>query len=165
MAVITRTVAVGVFPTREQAQQAISELKRAGFSEDDIGVATRDAENGDLAEHHGESLAGEGAVAGAAAGASLGALWGLGIVSGFLPAIGPAIMGGTLGALVASAAAGAAAAGLGGALVGMGVPEEEAGFYEGEFHSGRVVVTVRARNRYDEAHRILQVNGSHDLTR
>src|SRR5262245_44165592 len=114
MAVTTRTIAVGVFPTREQAQQAITQLKRAGFSEADIGVATRDADNDDLRTPGGDSLAGEGAVAGAAAGAGVGALWGLGIVSGILPAIGPAIMGGTLGALLSSAAAGAAAVGLGG---------------------------------------------------
>ena len=164
MAVTTRTTAVGVFPTREQAQQAIAELKRAGFREDDIGVAARGVDGDELVSESGDSLAGEGAIAGAAAGAGIGALWGVGIAFGLLPAIGPAVAGGLLGTILSSTAAGAAAAGLAGALIGLGVPEDEAGFYEGEFHSGRTIVTVRAHERYDEANRILANNGSYDVS-
>jgi len=46
-----------------------------------------------------------------------------------------------------------------GALVGLGIPEDEAHYYQGEFESGRTIVTVKAEARYDEAWRILH---SHD---
>jgi uncharacterized protein (TIGR02271 family) len=79
-----------------------------------------------------------------------------------LPAIGPAIAGGTLAAILASAATGAAAAGLAGALIGLGIPKEEAEYYEGELRAGRTIVTVQAGDRYDEAASILRRYDSYD---
>jgi uncharacterized protein (TIGR02271 family) len=90
-------------------------------------------------------------------------LWGLGILAGVLPAIGPAIAGGTLAAILSSAAAGAATAGVAGALIGAGIPEEEANYYESEFRAGRVLVTVRADGRFNEAQTFLQQNGGYDM--
>jgi len=84
-------------------------------------------------------------------------------MAGLLPAIGPVIAGGTLAAILASAATGAAAAGLAGALIGLGIPEEEADYYEGEVGSGRTVVTVKAGDRYDEARQVLQRYRGHDF--
>jgi len=101
---------------------------------------------------------------GVAAGAGVGALWGMGILAGILPAIGPAIAGGTLAALLSSAAAGAAAAGVTGALIGMGIPKEEAEFYESELKSGRTIVTVNADGRRNEAQAILQRFGGYDIS-
>jgi hypothetical protein len=159
-----RTTAVGVFHDREQAQAAVAELQRLGFSEEEIGVAYRGHEEvaGTSSEGRGTHAA-EGAGVGAAAGAGVGALWGLGIVAGALPAIGPAIAGGTLAAILSSAAAGAAAAGLAGALVGAGIPEDEAEYYEEEFKAGRFVVTVRAERRYNEASDVLRRHGGYDM--
>jgi len=154
---------VGVFADRRQARSATRALRDAGFTEEQIGVAsskrgdgTGDADAGD------ESYAGEGAMAGAAAGAGIGALWGLGLLAGILPAIGPAIAGGTLGVLLSSAAAGAAAAGLAGALVSMGVPEDEAEYYEDEMKAGRTIVTVDAGGRREEALQIVRRFGGYD---
>ena len=160
----THTTAVGVFEDRQHAQQAVNELRRAGFREDQIGVAVRDGQSVEGAKDvHGKgSKAAVGAATGVAAGAGIGALWGIGIIAGLLPAIGPAIAGGTLATILSSAAAGAAAAGLAGALIGLGIPEEEAKYYESEFQSGRTIVTVRAEDRYDEAVRILQRYHGHD---
>jgi hypothetical protein len=67
------------------------------------------------------------------------------------------------GAAAAGALAGAAAGGLLGALAGLGIPEEEARYYEGEFKSGRTLVTVKAGDRYDEAWRILERFGAYDV--
>jgi len=61
-----------------------------------------------------------------------------------------------------NAASGAAIAGLAGALIGLGIPEEEAHYYEGEFKAGRTLVTVRAPGRYEEAHDILRRFGAYD---
>jgi len=166
MTTVKRAVAVGVFEDRQQAQRAVDELRRIGFRDDQIGVAARNGETIRGASNVREtgSKAEEGAVAGALTGAAVGGLWGIGIAAGLLPAIGPVIAGGTLAAILASAATGAAVATIVGALVGMGIPEEEAKYYESEFKSGRVIVTVRADNRYDEAMTILRRFNAYDIT-
>jgi len=105
---------------------------------------------------------GEGAVTGALVGAGVGGLVGLGILAGAIPAIGPALAGGTLAVVLANAAGGAAIAGVLGALVGLDVPEADARYYEGEFKVGKAVVTVKADERYDEAHAILHRCGASD---
>jgi len=76
----------------------------------------------------------------------------------------PAIAGGTLGVILSNAAAGAAAAGLTGALIGYGIPEEEAQYYHGEFEAGRTIVTVQAGNRYDEASTLMRRHGAYDMS-
>lgn len=153
---------VGVFTDSSKAQEAIRELRNAGFSEDQIGVIGRDISRSEGGEDTTDSYATEGAATGLAAGAGIGALWGLGILAGVMPVIGPAIAGGALAAILSSAAAGAAAAGLGGALVGMGIPKDEAEYYESEFQAGRTIVTVTAPGRETEARTILQRFGAHD---
>ncbi|MCA1644502.1 MAG: YsnF/AvaK domain-containing protein, partial [Chloroflexi bacterium] len=50
-----------------------------------------------------------------------------------------------------------------GALVGMGVPKDEAEYYESEVKSGRTLVAVRADGRYDEAQRLLRQHGAYDI--
>jgi hypothetical protein len=158
-----RMTAVGVFNNHGDAQRAVNELRRSGFSEAEIGVASRNGEPTKGATVTGDkaSKAATGATAGAATGAGVGALWGLGIAAGILPAIGPVIAGGTLAAILASAATGAAAAGLAGALVGLGIPEEEAAHYESEFQAGRTIVTVKApANRYAQASEIMNRCGA-----
>ncbi len=159
-----RTV-VGVFPDRSQAQQAVAELKRVGFTDDQIGVVGRDGVQTRSAggDDSGHSKAAEGAATGVAAGAGIGALWALGIAAGMLPAIGPVIAGGIFASILASAAGGAAVAGLVGALIGLGIPEEEARHYEGEVKSGRTLVTVKADGRYDEVRTLLQRFGGYDM--
>jgi hypothetical protein len=157
---------VGVFEDRGLAQHAVIALKRAGFRDDQIGVAGRGHEAFRSGDHEtSASYAGEGAVTGLAAGAGIGALWGLGIMAGVLPAIGPAIAGGTLAAILSSAAAGAAAAGLAGSLVGMGIPHEDAEYYESEFQAGRTILTVHAAGREEEAAGLMRQFGGYDSAR
>ena len=157
---------VGVFDDRQTAIRVLHALKRAGFSEDEIGVAgggdhSDEFETDDRSSD--DSYAGEAAFTGAVAGAGAGALWGLGILAGMLPAVGPAIAGGTLAALLSSAAAGAAAAGLTGALIGMGLSKDEAEFYESEIQAGRTIVTIQARGRRQEALNLVREHGGYDM--
>jgi uncharacterized protein (TIGR02271 family) len=162
-----QSTVVGVFEDRPQADAAVSELRKAGFREDQIGVASRQAEGeGEAAT----TTTGEqgtkwetGAITGALAGAGLGGLVGLGIMAGVIPVIGPVIAGGTLAVILANAAGGAAIGGLLGALTGAGIPEEEARYYQGEFEAGRTLVTVTADGRYDEAVAILRRHGAYDM--
>jgi hypothetical protein len=162
-----RTTAIAIFDDRAHAQRAIEQLKLAGFTEREIGVTARDTADADVdvdvADGGKKTHAKEGAIAGVAAGASVGALWGLGILAGVLPGIGTAIAGGTLAAILSSAAAGAATAGIAGTLIGLGIPEEEAKYYDREFQAGRVVVTVDAGARFQEAQSILVRNSGRDM--
>ncbi len=161
----TSSTVVGVFTNRVQAEDAIAELRRAGFRDSQIGLVARTVD-GDVqrTDGNGETMAGEGAVAGAVAGAGIGGLVGLGVISGVIPVIGPAIAAGTLGVILTNALGGAAIAGIVGALVGLGVPEDDAQYYESEVKGGRYLVTVEAAERYNEAWSILDRFGAYNRT-
>lgn len=166
-AVQQRSTVVGVFEDRHQADKAVSELLKAGFRQDQIGLAMRHDEGaaGTAATaDDDDSHAGSGAVTGALAGLGLGALAGLGVLAGVIPIIGPAIAAGTLGVILTNAAAGAGIVGLVGALVGAGVPEHEAKYYHEEFEAGRTIVTVTADGRASEATDVMQRYGAYDMT-
>jgi len=160
----TQDTVVGVFYTRSEAEQAIRDLRTAGFADDRIGMVARDAEGRVVTEKGGETLAEEGAAAGAVVGAGAGALVGLGILTGTIPIIGPVLAIGTLGTILLNAAGGAAILGLVGALVGLGIPEDEAQYYESEVHGGRFLVTVEAPARSSEAWSILHRSGGYNRT-
>jgi uncharacterized protein (TIGR02271 family) len=155
---------VGVFSDHADADRAVEELRRAGFRDSQIGVVYRDKGGKRKKNGKGETYAEEGATAGVLAGAGAGALVGLGILAGAIPGIGPAIAGGTLGVLLSNAALGAAVAGLAGALIGLGIPEDEAEWYESELKAGRTIVTVKATSRQAEAREILRRHNSYDAT-
>lgn len=155
---------VGVFQNREQAQQAIRELKQAGYTDDQIGVLARDTEGwADKYAKEKGSYAEEGAVAGVATGAGVAALWSLGITFGVLPVVGPILAAGPIAAALLSAAGGAAAGGILGGLIGMGIPEEEASYYEDEFKQGRIIVTVKDAKRRDDATAVMHRFGGYDM--
>ena len=63
--------------------------------------------------------------------------------------------------VLSNAIAGAGIASLIGALVGAGLPAREATYYQRQFEAGRVIVTVSAGDRSDEALDILLDNGGH----
>jgi uncharacterized protein (TIGR02271 family) len=161
MTTTQRSVVIGVFDDHRQADLAVAELHRVGFDNTQVGIASRDPDKA-FATDKGTQAA-VGAAAGAAAGAGLGGLVALGILAGVIPGIGPAIAGGTLAMILANAAGGAAIVGVAGALVGLGIPTDEAKHYEGEFHAGRTLVTVQnVGNRFDEAWKILHRFGGYN---
>jgi hypothetical protein len=161
MSSVNRAPVVGVFASPANAQKALTELRREGFSEAEIGVVSQNNEGKKTVAHSadGDTKATEGAAAGMAAGAGVGALWAVGIAAGLLPAIGPVIAGGIFASILASAAGGAAAAGLAGALIGLGIPEDDAKHYETELKSGRTIITVANGPRATVATEILASNG------
>jgi uncharacterized protein (TIGR02271 family) len=153
----------GVFETKARAEQAVADLKAAGFDDDKIGMVYRNADGETVKEGAADdTYAGEGAGIGAAAGAIGGAAAGAAIVAGMITPIGPVLALGTLGTILVNAAGGAAIAGLAGALIGWGIPEEDAEFYENEVKGGRYLVTVEANGREAEARGILHRTGGFD---
>lgn len=167
MAPNPETNVVALIKDYEQAQRAVEQLVRAGFDSRTIGLIARDSsvrhnpESGPAADDIGST---EGrAMTGALAGAGVGGAWAIGIAAGFLPAIGPVIAGGILSSVIASAAGSAAVGGIVGALTGMGIREEEAHFYQDEFHGGHALITVQAGSRAEEAREILRLYGGHSI--
>ena len=69
---------------------------------------------------------------------------------------------GPLAAALISAAGGAAAGGVAGALVGWGIPDEDAKYYEGEVAAGRYLVTVDAGDRAADARSVYTRHGGYD---
>ena len=168
-----RNVAIGLFDSRDKAESAISALYADGFDSSQIGIAARQTSewrdfpqstDSVVVTEDSEENVVAGAATGAAAGAGLGGLWALGIAAGMLPAVGPIIAGGLLVSVLASAAAGAAAGGVVGGLIGLGVPEEDARYYDTQLTAGRTLVTVHAGTRYEEAMSILFDQGATQVT-
>ncbi len=154
-----RSTYVGVFDDRSGADKAARELRTAGFKDDEIGYAWRDDEG--KTQKEGETKAGEMAAGGAVGGAALGGLIGA-AAAGLIPGIGPIVAGGILASTLTGAAVGTAAGGVTGALVGLGIPDEEAKYYDGEFREGRTLMTVRNQDRYDEAGDVVRRGGGWD---
>jgi hypothetical protein len=149
-----RQTVVGVFDNRSDAEKAVDELRRAGYTDDQIGFVMRGE---DTSAKEGEG-AGAGAVGGALTGGAVGGVLGA-IAAGLIPGVGPVIAAGILAATLGGAAAGAAAGGIIGALVGAGVPEDDAKYYDEQFREGRGIVTVKAGSRYNDAAEILRRHG------
>jgi len=154
-----RSTVVGVFHTRDAAIKSMNDLKSAGFRDDQISLVGKNSD-GDVKTEGNKAAT--GAATGAAVGGGAAALVSLGMSFGVIPVIGPILAVGPLAAALISAVGGAAAASLVGGLIGMGLPEHEAQYYEGEVQSGRFLVTVHAAGRYDEAWAILQRNGAYN---
>lgn len=146
--------AIGVFSHRRDAEVAITELRDAGFSLNQVSIIAKDT-NGqgiggvDVDKNVGSgNKADDGAKTGAATGGLLGGLTGLlvGLGSLAIPGIGPVIAGGAvataLATTLAGGAIGAAAGSIVGALVGLGIPEDKARVYSDRFQKGDYLVIL-----------------------
>jgi hypothetical protein len=158
-----RETVVGVFQDRAAAGNAIEGLKGAGFTVEDVSVLSPEA--GEVTGPAPDTESNFGSAGPAVAGGVLGAAagWLVGIGSFMIPGVGPFIGAGALMASLAGAVLGAGAGALAGGLVKMGVPEEEARWYEKEAYGGRTLVTVRAGGRYAEARELLGRYGAYDV--
>jgi hypothetical protein len=131
------TRAVGLFPSRQDAERALYRLRDTGFDMNKISVVARDETLGDefgtpdVEKDKGEQAkggAGAGAVAGTATGGLMGLFGSLGVLA--IPGVGPlAEVGIVLANTLLGSGIGAAGGGLLGALIGWGVPEERAHYY------------------------------------
>lgn len=161
---VCNTIA-GVFNTRAAAESAVTELRQEGYSDDHIGLVAKDA-GGNIVrtDGAGETNATEGAAIGAAAGAATGAAVGAGILMGVIPVLGPVLALGTLGTILVNAAGGAAIATVAGALVGWGIPEADAQYYENQVKAGYFLVTVDRGTRKDNPQAVFTKHGGHSRT-
>ena len=154
---------VAVFPTREAAERAVEDLRAAGYKEERIGMVGKDASGKTTrTDGAGKNKAAEGAAIGAATGAAAGTAIGVGVLTGVIPVIGPVLALGTLGTVLLNAAGAAAAGGIAGGLIGWGIPEEDARYYEGEVNAGRYLVTADATGHPDDPDAIFTRHGGYN---
>jgi uncharacterized membrane protein len=138
---------LATYDSVETAERVINDLREAGFSRGDIGMAVHDPE-GEYARHLDEDVqAGDGAGFGSIVGTLVGAAAGLVAIT--VPGIGPIIAAGPLAALGGAAAgagigavAGAATGGITAALLDMGVSDEDAEYYAESLRRGDALVAV-----------------------
>ncbi|MBH0174035.1 general stress protein [Fictibacillus sp. 23RED33] len=147
---------VGVFRSEDDAIDAIKELREEGYSDNEISVIAKDKKEVKHIHEETGSKAPEGAATGMATGGILGGLGGLLLGAGALaiPGIGPIVAAGPIAAALGGAAVGAGAGGIVGALVGLGIPENEAKEYEQSVEAGDILVLVDT----NEVSRHRQVN-------
>jgi hypothetical protein len=153
-----RTV-VGLFRSWPEAQAAIEDLKAAGFTESQIGLAMEEQTEPSESVGQGDNPTAEGAAKGAVGGGIVGGLLGL-LGSLIVPGAVPIVLGGVLASTLTGAGIGAATGGLIGGMVGMGVPEEDARYFDAALRSGGTLVTVNAGPRTKEALAVLQRHGT-----
>jgi len=164
MAMTARATMVGVFHHRPEAEQAVEELRAAGFREDQIGFAMRPQSDlpphSELVDQDDQTApdVGNATLTGALAGGATAATAAL-----FVPAFGPVLAGGIMAATLLGAAVGATAGGVVGAMMHLGVSADDAHYYETSMKAGRAVVIVHAGDRSEEATEILYRVGAFDV--
>lgn len=144
----TGQTVVGVFDDVASAERAINDLKVAGFRPDTISVVTKDRRDQTTLTEATGNRADEGAIAGALGGGTLGAVLGWLLAGGtaLIPGVGPVIAAGIFGATLTGALVGGALGSIASALVGQGIPDEEASEYEEHVRGGRTLLSVKAAN-------------------
>jgi hypothetical protein len=152
---------VGLFDTYAHAETAAHDLERAGFSHNDISLVANNTNNqfGPTAtttttpetRHEVGAEAGRGAVAGGVAGLLLG------LAAFAIPGLGAIAAAGWLTTTLTGVVVGAGV-GLAGALMGVGVPHEDAAIYAEGVRRGGTLLAVRAQD--DQADRVAEILGS-----
>lgn len=140
--------AIGTLPSRQSAEQALNQLRDAGFSMNQISVIAKGT-------NHNEQLSSadtseqtvtraEGAASGAVAGGRMGGSLFLigGLMALLVPGIGPALAAETVLATLLGTGASTTAGGLIGALRGWFIPEERARSYAERVSRGDYLVVV-----------------------
>lgn len=141
---MARTV-VGVFDQKEQAEQAVRQLKDQGYSEQEISIVAK----GDHEQQQGGRQTGgmemsEGLTWGGTLGGIAGLMAGVGALA--IPGLGPLVAAGPLAATLSGAATG----GLAGGLLDMGIPEDRGNAYENEVRQGRILCAVDVEDGQEE---------------
>jgi hypothetical protein len=138
------TAVFAIFALYEMLEDAISELKNAGFRSEDMSVLLPENLGSKELATVRTTKAPEGVAAGAGSGAFLGGVLGWLVGAGMLaiPGLGPLLAAGPLVATLAGIGAGGAVGGFTGALIGLGLPEYEAKRYEGRIRKGGILLSV-----------------------
>jgi hypothetical protein len=162
-----KKVVMCIVQSQSQGESIVTQLQKAGFSNNDISVLFPNKQGTKDFAHEHNTKAPEGAVAGAGAGGAVGGALGLlaGIGALAIPGLGPFIAAGPLLAALSGAAAGATVGGVAGGLIGLGIPEIEAKRYEGKIKGGNFLISVHAEtsDEVKRAEQIFKAGGGDDI--
>lgn len=149
---------IGTVQTKAQADAVVTQLRNAGFANNDISVLFPDSDgehvikSGIDSKPHQDTKASDGALAGIGSGGmvggSLGLLAGIGLLA--IPGLGPFIAAGPIVATLSGIAAGATVGGVTGALIGLGIPEDQARQYETHVRTGGALIAVHAEKKDEQ---------------
>ena len=157
----------GIFKSRASTENAVDQLKLAGFRNSDISVLMPDKDTSKEFAHEKNTKAPEGATTGASAGLVLGGAFGwlAGIGALAIPGVGPLVAAGPIMAALAGAGLGGAVGGVSCALIGFGIPEFEAKRYEGSVKDGGILLSVHCDTAdwVDRAELLLKECGAFDI--
>lgn len=158
-----RRTIIAVFDDASTAHHVVSELVSAGIPRNDISLAVHDPDERGAKTLRGEHVdAGEGAAFGGVIGGLTGLLVGMGALA--VPGVGPILAAGPLVSALAGAGigmgAGAVTGGLVGALIDLGVPEEEAGAYAEAVRQGSTLISATVHDH--ELDRATQIIRQHN---
>jgi hypothetical protein len=165
---MANTAVFGIYANANNAELGISDLRAAGFRNEDISLLLPDnVGTKDLAFVKG-TKAPEGTAAGALSGAVVGGAFGwlLGIGALAIPGLGPFIAAGPIMAALGGVGLGGTIGALTGALIAMGIPEYEAKRYEGLVKVGGILVSVHTDDSAwtKRAKEILEQTGASDIS-
>jgi len=157
----------GIYPSRENAENAVDRLMAGGFRNEDISVLLQDNVGTKDFAHEKHTKAPEGAATGVLAGGVIGGTIGLLASIGVLaiPGFGPLIAAGHIIAALTGIGSGGMVGGIIGALVGIGIPEYEAKRYEGRIKDGGILLSVHCDNSdwIQKAKLTLKETGAEDI--
>jgi hypothetical protein len=169
--------AIGIYSTATQAEVGVDMLITKGFKSAGISVLLPQTPNSQPAAHAAKasvtsmpqtSKTGSAAAVGATGGGVLFGALALLVGAGALaiPGVGPLVAAGPLMAGVAGLGLGGAVGGLAGALVGMGLPEDEAKRYYSQIAVGYTLLIVHGDSAQEiaKAKQILVASGAADVS-
>lgn len=156
----TKTV-IGVFGSEQQAERAVEELRRSGFSDNEISVVGPDSGKHRKQGQNDGGMMGGGLSNGATWGAGIGGAAGLLATAGALaiPGFGPIIALGPLAGTLTAAAGG----GIAGGLVDFGIPEGQSKQYERDVKEGKFLAVLKTDQDAHKAERCLKDQGATDV--
>ncbi len=165
---MANTAVFGIYATRQQVENAVDELKAAGYRNTDISVLFPENVGTKEFAHEKDTKAPEGTATGVVAGGVIGGAlgWLAGIGSLAIPGVGPLIAAGPIIGALTGVGAGGVIGGITGALIGMGIPEYEAKRYEGRIKRGNILLSVHSDNSdwTKKAKQILEDTGAEDIS-
>src|SRR5690242_15166613 len=162
------TAAFGIFTDRVSVENAVDNLKMAGYRNTDISVLFPQNQGTKDFAHEKSTKAPEGAATGAGTGVvvggALGWLAGIGAIA--IPGVGPFIAAGPIMAALAGAGAAGTAGGILGGMIGAGFPEYEAKRYEGMIRAGKILLSVHCDDSewVKRAKDVLKRTGASDVS-
>lgn len=164
-----KATVIGVFKSRNDAEKAVNDLEKKGFSKNEISIITKDEGQGghggrgggmtmSTASGYTNQNIGDGVTTGGAVGGLAGLLAGAGALA--IPGIGPLLAAGP----IAGALTGAVTGGVAGGLIDFGIPAASGKRYEEKVREGDIVCLVKSSSdKVEEAAEVFRKNGATDV--